>query len=315
MIYRTLDVVFQYLKPLVAVCLVVPLAVGGMTFALKHSEIISARLWADRPVFTPDFASDRFTSYDTPADIEATLMQEVITTDTFGDMVLAKVEAQYESWPPAQQEQALADLRGRVTVTTSGSHLFLVNYTTRRPDYGIRVVAAIIDSFSTTVQELEASAVGVAENTLQMQLDAARDAMNKAIADAQNYQASRHLSDQAAQDDPNYGTLLAQARLATDRYLSLLARVDQAEASRMAVVNLQASLFHVVDPPMALPQKLSRSTPGVSEGLAAIGAIAGIEALLVYVVARRDPTVRSGEDVRRAVGLKPLGSVPILSFR
>lgn len=315
MIYRALDVVFQFLTPLVALLLVVPLAVGGITFAIKHSEVVSARIWADRPLFTPDFASDRFTSYNTPAYTESTLMQEMITTDTFGDKVLTKVEPQYETWPPSRQEQALADLRDRVTVIPAGSHLFLVNYTTRSPDYGIRVVTAIIDSFSTSIQELEANAVGVAESTLQAQLDAAQQGMNKAIADAQNYQASHRLSDQAAQDDPNYGTLLAQARSATDRYLSLLAQVDQAQASRSAVVNLQASLFHMVDPPMLLPQKLGRSTPGVKEALAALGAIAGIEALLVYVVARRDPTIRSGEDVRRALGLKPLGSVPVLSSR
>jgi hypothetical protein len=49
--------------------------------------------------------------------------------------------------------------------------------------------------------------------------------------------------------------------------------------------------------------------------MAALAAVAIVELLLVYVLARRDPNVRSLEDVRREVGLKPLGSTPVVGTR
>ncbi len=314
-VYRALDVVFQYLTPLVALLVVIPLALGGAMFALNRTETVSARIWADHPTFTPSFSTDRFSSQNTPAQIESTLVVEMIGTDVFADKVMLAVEPQFEGWSASRRDQAVADLRKNVLVTAIGEHLFSISYSTRRPDYGVRLLRSIIDTYGSSLRELESSEVGVTQTTLQLELDRARVAMNKAVTDAQSYQAAHRLSDQAAGADPNFGTLLAQAKSATDHYLSLQALVDEAQASHSAVVNLQAALFHVVDQPAVLPQRLSRTTPGVKEGLTALAGVAAVEALLVYVVARRDPSIRAAEDVRGALGLKPLGSVPVLSSR
>ena len=81
------------------------------------------------------------------------------------------------------------------------------------------------------------------------------------------------------------------------------------------MASIQASIFHVVDPPAAAPQGITRSSPAVRYSLTAVAGIALLEALLVYVLARRDPSVRSLEEVRREVGLRPLGSTPVLGRR
>src|SRR5262249_49186514 len=71
MLPRALDVIFQHVLRLIAAIVVVPLAVGAVGYVVDHSVTVEARIWADRPLFTPTFATDRFNSSDSPADIEA----------------------------------------------------------------------------------------------------------------------------------------------------------------------------------------------------------------------------------------------------
>lgn len=311
LVYRALDVVFQYLKPLVAALVVLPLAVGGLSYAFGRTDVVTARVWADRPVFTPDFTSDLYSTMASPATAESALMLEMIGTDAFATNVLTAVRPDYRSWPPSQQEQAVSDLRTKISVDAQGDHLFQISYATTSPDYGIRLLRALIQNFATAVTDLESSQVSAAAGTLQTNLDAARQSMNRAVAAAQSYQATGHLTDQQALGDPNYATLLVEARAKTNNYLNLLAQVDAAQASQGAVVSVQAAMFHVVDQPALAPAGfLSTRTPGIRQAGLALAGVAALAALLVYVVARRDPTVRSGEDIRRSLGLKPLGSVP-----
>ncbi len=315
-VYRAVDVAFQYLKPLIALLVVVPLAVGGVLFAFGRTEEVTARVWADRPAFTPSFTSDLFSTTNSPAQVESTLMVEMIGTDSFAINVETAVQPGFASWPASQQDQALAELRGAISVTAQGEHLFLISYTTTQPAFGIRLVRALIQNYGTAVTDLETSQVGAAAGTLQASLDAAKQTMDQAVAAAQSYQAQQHLSSQQADTDPNYTTLLGKAKAQTDNYLSLLAQVDAAQASQSAVVSVQSAMFHVVDPPALAPQPLiSGRTPGLKQFGVALGAVAALEVLLVYFVARRDPTVRAAEDIRRALGLKPLGSAPVLGPR
>jgi len=315
-VYRAVDVAFQYLKPLIALLVVIPLAVGGVLFAFGRSEEVTARVWADRPVFTPDFTSDLYSATESPAQVESALMLEMVASDRFATNVETAVQPGFSTWPASQQDQALANLRSALSVSAQGQHLFLITYTTTQPALGIRVVQAVIQNYATAVTDLESSQVSAAAGTLQANLDAAKQAMDQAVAAADAYQAQQHLNVQQAQSDPNYTTLLGQARAQTDNYLALLAQVDAAHASQGAVASVQSAMFHVVDPPALAPQPLvSSRTPGLKQAGVALAAVAAIEALLVYFVARRDPTVRSAEDVRRALGLKPLGSAPVLGPR
>jgi hypothetical protein len=315
LIHRSLDVAFQYLRWLVVGLLLIPLAVGATSAALDRSQVVSAKIWADKPTYTPKFTSDRFDSFQTPAQVEATLLQEMIATDGFDAEVLAKTEPQYGSWSRAHQLQAATDLRNGFSIESQGEHLFVISYRSTRADHGVTVLRAIIAVFSTAVQQLEASQVVTAQTVLQGQLDSARQAMNSAVAEAQAYKVGHGLSETGAQSDPAYAQLQGQARTKSDQYLAVLAQVDDAQASRSAVASIQASVFHVVDPPALSPQRISTSTPAVRYSLAALAAVAVVELLGIYFLARRDPNVRSLEDVRREVGLKPLGTTPVVGSR
>jgi hypothetical protein len=315
LIHRSLDVVFQYLRWLVVGLLLIPLSVGATSIALDRSQVVSAKIWADKPSFTLKFTNSRFDSFQTPAQVEASLMQEMVATDSFTRTVLSKTEPQYGSWSRAHQEQAATDFRKSISIDSQGDHLFVVSYRTADAAHGVTVLRAVIDAFTAAVRELESGQVATAQNVLKGQLEAAHQDMNNAVAQLQTYKSAHGLGENAAQSDPAVAQLQGQAKTKTDQYLSVLAQVDEAEASQGAVASIQASIFHVVDQPAVTPQRLGPATPGVRYALSALAAVLIAEALLVYVLARRDPSVRSPEDVRRELGLKPLGSAPVVSSR
>jgi hypothetical protein len=310
MLHRALDVVFQYVFRLIAVLVAVPLAVGGIGFALDHSQTVQARIWADRPIYTPKFATDRFTSGDPPADIESGILRELLTTSKFDAAVLTRVDRHYPDWDLDRQDSADADLQQRVTVTTEGSHLFTVSYRTTQSDRGRMVLDAIIAAFGHEVQTIDADQVSVTQAALQAQVGTAKQDMDDAVRQAQTYQLQHH----AGFNDPNYDTLLAQAQSKTDRYLSLQGEIAQVQGSKTAL-SIQSSFFHVVDQPFVKPFQLDTHSPAVKYALYSLIGILGAEALFVYVIARRDPRIRSVHDVRRAGQFKPLGTAPQLGRR
>jgi hypothetical protein len=306
MLYRALDVIFQHLFRLLAVVLLVPLVAGAVGLALDHAATVEARIWADKPIFTPAFATDRFTSGDSPADIESGILRELIGTSQFTTEVLTAVDFSYPNWSTDEQTSAEADLQTNVTVTTEGSHLFTLDYRTTNTARGRQVVNAIIAAFGRQVQALDTTQVSVTQTALQGQVDAAYRNMNDAVQAAQTYLAQH----QSVENDPSYQTLVAQAQSKTDSYLAMQAQLDEAKGAQTAVFTLQASFFHVVDQPVVVPLKIDQHLPAVKYLLFALVGVLAAETLLVYVVARRDPHIRAVQDIRRVGKFRPLGSAP-----
>ena len=306
MLYRALDVIFQHLLRLIALLLLVPLVAGGVGLVLDHSATVEARIWADKPIFTPAFATDRFDSSDSPADIEAGILRELIGTSQFATEVLTAVDFQYPNLTTDQQDSAETDLQTNVTVTTQGTHLFLLDYKTPNTARGRKVVNAIIAAFGRQVQALDTNQVSVTQTALQGQVDATYRDMTTAVQQAQTYLAQHR----AVDNDPTYQTLIAQAQSKTDSYLAAQSQLDQVKGSQTAVFTLQSSFFHIVDQPYVVPLKIDQHLPAVKYLLFSLVGVLGAETVLVYVVARRDPRIRAVQDIRRVGKFRPLGSTP-----
>ena len=307
MLHRALDVVFQHMFRLIAVVVVVPLGVGIVGLVLDHSSTVEVRIWADRPLYSPTFATDRFNSADTPADIESGLLRELIGTTSFSTKVLTAADPLYSSMSADQQERALANLQQDVVVSTEGVHLFTVSYKTLDTNRGRALVQAVITAFGNEVQTIDSNQLATVQRSLQSQADSALADMNDAVKQVQTYQVQHG----SGLNDPEYQTLVAQAKSKTGRYLAIKGQLDDVRGTQSAVPQPSA-IFHVVDQPYVVPFKLERRAPAVKYAAFGLIGVLSAEALLVYMLARRDPGIRSVQDVRLAGGFKPLGSAPVL---
>ncbi len=307
MLYRALDVIFQHAYRRIGVVVAVPLTAGAIGFAIDHAATVEARIWADRPLFTPTFATDRFDSFDSPANIEAGILTELVNTSGFASEVLTRVDTDYPYWSAEHQISAETDLQRNITVFSEGTHLFVIQYRTTNPDHGKAVLTAVIAAFGREVQAIDTHQVSVTQTALQSQLDSAQQEMNDAVRQAQTYLAQHR----SVANDPDYQALIGQAQSKTDHYLSLQAQVDEIKGSQTAVSVLQSSFFHIVDQPFVVPFQLDLHAPAVKVAIyGLVGAVAAVT-LYVYVTSRRGPRIRSVQDARRAGRFKPLGSAPV----
>src|SRR5262249_48510767 len=215
-------------------------------------------------------------------------------------------------WRQELRDSVISDLRQNIAATPEGEHLYLVTYRTARIDYGRRILDRLIVAFGAEIQAIDTETVTSSESAGRVQSNNAKQAMDDAIKQAETYR-TQHSRPEA---DPNYQSLVTQAHTLTDRYLSLQAQLGQVQQSKSAVAPVQSSLVRVADPPSVMPKPLiSKQSPMLRLGIGSFGATLALEALLVYVIARRDPSIRSVEDVRRQIGLRSLGSAPQVSSR
>jgi hypothetical protein len=313
MVHRALDVVFQHIIKLTAGLILVPLLMGGVGYALDSKPTVGMRLWAQRAVYTPNFATDRFSSYLWPSYIEASLLTELLTTDSFASRLLTTIDPQSPSWPQERRNGTIADLRQNIAATPEGEHLFLVTYRTSQVDHGRTMLEKLIVAFSAEMEAIDTGTVSAAESALRNQFNTTKKDMDTAIRQAEAYR-SQHPN--ATNGDPAYQSLVVQAQRLTDRYLSLEAQIGQVQQSESAVSTLNAAFFRVVDPPSVMPRQIiTKQSPALRLAVGGLGSAFAVEALIVYVVARRDPSIRSVEEIRRQLGLRSLGSAPPLGSR
>lgn len=312
MVHRSLDVVFQHFFKFAAGLLLIPLAMGAIGFAVDRTPTIGVRLWANRPAFTPSLVTDRFASYLSPSTIESNLLAELLQSDTFTNRVMVTLDQRSLNWPAQRRDSFIADLRQNIEATPEGEHLFLVTYRTFSMARGQTILNDIIEAFGAEMEAIDIGTVSAAENAVQTEFNSAKQAMDNSIKQAETYKAQHARTDA----DPVYQSLVTQAQALTDRYLSLQVQIGQIKQSGAAVASLQSSFFHVTDPPAVLPQPIiTKQSLTLRLGLGGLGAVLALEALIVYVIAKRVPGIRSVEDVRRELGLKPLGSVPRVGSR
>jgi capsular polysaccharide biosynthesis protein len=130
--------------------------------------------------------------------------------------------------------------------------------------------------------------------------------------DAVNAYATGKSQSQLLQD-PKYQTLVVDATTAINYYLMIENQARQAQLKQSAIPAIRQATFRVVDAPSVSPKQLDLRTPALKYAFAALGATAVVEILLVYLIGLRDPRVRSGDEVRKRLGIPYLGSTPSIS--
>jgi hypothetical protein len=310
---RWLDLIFQYAPGLLAAFLVLPLAGAGVNLALDRSQTVTTRIWVDRPSFLGDLESAGLAGGITAADGEATLIQELVHTDSFLDTVLGATNPDYGRRSDDERARLRSALQANLTVSAAGPNVVVISYLSATPSRAVLLLDVLIRSYGQTVEAIEEGQIATTGNAIDSQLVETEQAMKDAGANLHEYVRAHSSADpKLLVTDPTFITLSALAQSKTSAYLSVLALSEQAQLARASIPSLRTSVFHVLDPPAVQPATLSLKSPAVKVLLSGFGGVALLEALLVYLFARRDPRIRCGEEVEQRLGLRLLGSIPVL---
>lgn len=305
---RWLDLVFQYLGRLALALLVLPAVAGLAYLAIDRTQTVSARVWADPPAYSGQDLSPEGPVPQFPADSDISIMNELILTDSFVDEVLSS-DPSYQGQPEDAKIGMRSSFRNRLQVSRQGPNLIGIQLTTSDPTQGVSLLNNLMKVYGDTLKTLQLNRANAAGSVLEAQLQAAQKDRDAAVASLQAYvDANQGLTPEQLGADPTYVTLSTQARAKSDQYLTLLVQSQQVEMLKAAVPNAQPTAFHMVDPPSLDRTTFSLKSPSVRIALETLAGIAGFEMLLVYVIARRDPRIRSGEDAARVLDVPYLGA-------
>ena len=306
MLHRSLDVIFQYLGRLVLVLVLVPAAVLAVGIAADQTELVTARLWADDAAVLADSPYSQAESGVTPAQHQATLLSELLQTDSFVSAVLKNGQL---SGRPADITAVGVDLRRNLAVSPVGPHVVLINYSTAHSGQGLVMTKAVVTAFEQAQVGVQTGQVTVADEALATQLKAARKDMDDAIAAVQQYQSSPGNNTSLA-SDATFQSLRVLATAKVNSYASLVEQADKAAQYRSAIPAVQTSVLRTMDPPRVTARQFNLKGPATKNAIYALVAVLAMELVFVYNVTRRDQRVRTTREVVASLGLLSLGTVP-----
>ncbi len=310
MVHRWLDVFFEWAMWFLIALIAVPAITGAVTLIGDRSQLVTARVWADRPALLQAAGLANAWSNGTPSSDADALLTELVGSDWFVDQVLTDSTSGFKALGSDQKVQQRLVMRQSLKHNAIGDHVLELSYLTNQPATGIALLNSVIQRLGDSVETLESIQTTAAVGLLDAEVAKARDTMQKALDAASSYASGKSLTQLL--DDAHYLTLQADALAATDYYVSLNRQAQQAHLAQSALPSIRNSTFRLMDPPSVTPRQLDLHTPAIKYSMEALAGTAALEFVVIYVIGLRDPRVRSGEEVRRRLGVPYLGSTPDL---
>jgi hypothetical protein len=310
---RFLDVLFQHLRWLALSLLAVPLILGAAGFTLDNSHVVTARVRVDPAGFVGDALSDVLSPQNTPAQSAAALIIQLVQTDWFSVRLLAAGGPMAAAEPSEERRAELVDLKTRLHVFAEGKSIVWLGYATDRPERGVALVAALVETVGDALQTIESQKAAAALQVASGELARAREDMQRSIDEASRYAYTADQSGDALQRDPVYRRLLAIVGVTTDHYQELSTLTNQARVVSGEVPGVRGQLAVVVDAPRMEPS--ARAATAARYWLLGLAGALPIGVLLIYVIALHDPRLRVLDDVRERIPAACLFRIPTVGRR
>ncbi len=316
---KSLEAIFRRFI-LLLLMLIVPALIGvGIVFFLPRSYQSSATLWALERYEIIGATGAESNLDATPADTQATALQELLQSRTF-DVAVAKstdlastlnLSQQVLSSPQLLDNALTANISKYVQVTSTGTNLYVISYTNNNAQVADQVVTAVIKEFQAQGQTFTVVEGQRLLQDYQGQLTKAQSAANTATKNESAYLANH--PNATTTTDPQYLQLDAarqQAQATVQNIQSTIATLNQ-EIATQSTGN--GAFFETLDPPQQAAFAQSRSKLFITAG--GVGAAIGLLVCVIYMlmIIRRDRSLYTTLDVQRATSYPVLMQVPQLS--
>lgn len=297
---------------LLLVLLVMPAILGvGVAYVLPRTYQSTASLWALKRYEIIGATGAESNLQASPADTQAEALTELLQSSSFDTAVAQSTDlkstlglSQHVLSNPQLLNNALVlEISKKVTAISMGYNLYEVSYTNRNPQVAEQVVSAVITEF-----HLQGLGFSIVEGQrllqgYQGQLTQAENDANNAAKNESAYLAAHPdivKSNSSPLNDPQYALLDAkrvQAETTLQSIQSTIATLNQEIATQSTGSD---TFFKVLDPPIMPDVATSRTKLFLTAG--GIGAAVGLLFCVLYILflVRRDRSLYSVHDVRKA---------------
>lgn len=299
---------------------VLPLLIGvAIAYILPRQYQATATLWALHNYTTLTATNIDANALDTPAQSQATALNEMLQTRSFALAVAQESKLATSLSGRSENPQTLNDtlimiIAQSTQVTAQGYDLFTVQYIDKSPVMAQHVVQAIIDQYS---QEVRNTATAEGQNVLQpyqaQLVQAQKDAQNALDAQTQFLTAHQQLNQNQLQTDPTYQQLHLQVQQTQQKVQALQNIITVLEQQIADHTTIAEGLYRVLDAPAVPNRPASRTKTFLIGGGAGLvlGLIAG--ALLIVVLMRSDRKIYTRGDLHQVTTSPVVMELPLLS--
>ncbi len=286
---------------------------------VPHTYQSTASLWALHRYEIIGASGPESDLASSPAQTQATALNELLQTHTFVDAVVKGVALAPTLHldtstmnDPQQLENALyTEISKHVVTAPQAYNLFEVSYTNPNPQIARQIVANVISQFGAQSVGLSAVEGQNLLSSYQVQLANAEKASNAAAAAEAQYTAAHHTSNFT--NDPQLANLDAAAVQAQANVRNIQATINTIQASIGAQGTNGSTLFQVLDPPQTPDRPLSRTKSFlVAGGVGLAVALLGI-VLFIVILVRRNHPIYSKVELHQVIPVPLVMQLPKLS--
>jgi uncharacterized protein involved in exopolysaccharide biosynthesis len=228
--------------------------------------------------------------------------------------VLHKVGLSFTPAPPQPDDLVVEQLSRGVQVTPLPPQIVSVSFAAPDGRVAAGTVQAIVDEFSDELVSVRRSQAQAVVTFFEQQL-AAQDKEGLAADAAVSRYLDTHPQQRSpgALPDPTLTALRRTADATRQQYNNLQYELDQARLDLAALSQPAATDFRLVDAPTVPPRPASLSKDLLRALVGGLGGGLFLSLAGLLVLTAADGTLRRPEDVRSALGLPLVGTVPRLS--
>lgn len=307
MVERWLDVCFQYRRRLAVALVLVPCLLAAAGLLVDRSQAVEARVRAEQPILLLANV-DHPAASGRPADAAATLMRELVASDSFLNKTIGAADPTLGSPDGERQSSLRRDFRSHLRIGSDGANVMTLTYQTDRPRLGIALLRSLITEFESNAVTLILGQTSASTGSGETSLRGAHQAVE---------QVYRQLGSRPPTTSPQLRRLYllekmleTEANAATTAYRTQLSGTAPDTLSASATALLRQGLFQLTDPPATRPKTLDSMAPATTLFWVGVALAVGVEAVLTLGVSLADGRLRSATDVLWRTQIPYIGSTP-----
>lgn len=319
---RALEAISRHIFKILIIVILIPLlSLAVAYFMVPRTYQAQVSLWALHRYAVIGATGSESNLLDTPANTQATALQELLQTRSFALKVAHSVNLAPTLHLSAsvlanstQLDDALfAELSRNVIVTAGGYNLYVVSYANRDPQIALQIVGQVINQFSIQSYQFAVDEAQTLVSSYQDLLQKAQDS-EKQAEQAEAHYLTTHpgLNAQNEANDPQYQSLHAATQQAQANVQSIQGKIGDIQQQITAQGPGANNLFTQVDAPHTLFQPVSRTKTFLTVGIVAL--VIALVACIIYllIVLRNDHSFHTPLELQKVSDLPVLMQLPRL---